>query len=315
MISSQAWRVGCLFVVVSVNVAYIFPKTGFNVDPHLGSAVLVALVAVLASVVFQALQARRAAHTAASAPAPNHVDGGRTVAALAAALEALMSADSSFTAFKLALARAQGAGLAGSLEAAARTKLAELAAAELDTASAGTNLEKLHALLAALDASPRRRGKSGSSSGGGAVSVARRDTAEATVACLEALPRGAAACRAALAGPRGHQCSPAARAVLQQVASYGDSPKVVPLVEAAARGHVDAVSALLAAGAHPDGADAHGCTALAWAARGGFAVLVAGLLARGADAGTRDRGGATALDWAKELGHANVVAILSSRSS
>ena len=316
MVSSQVWRAGSLFVILSLNVAYIFPETGLGIDPQLGAIVLVLLVAILAEVVFRVLQAQRIAKGSST---NSHQDsasarGAFAEDALPAALDALMVADSSFMAFREALVRAQGVGLTGSLEAAALAKLADLAASELDAAVEGTNLEKLQAILAALETSPHRSSKDdGHSQNSGSkprISLEQRESAEATAACLEALPKGAAACQAALGGPHGARCSSAARDVLEQVVSYGDNIKLVPLVEAAARGHAVAVSALLAAGANPDGADPTGCAALAWAARGGHAVLVACLLARGAAQDARDRNGATALDWATQLGHANVISVL-----
>jgi hypothetical protein len=315
MVSSQVWRTGSLFVILSLNVVYVFPETGLGIDPQFGAIVLVLVVAILAAVLFRVLQAQRIAKMSHSHQQGGSTRSARAEDALPAALNALMVADSNFMTFKEALVRAQDVGLAGPLEAAALAKLADLAASELDAAIAGTNLEKLTAITAALATFPpnsssqdnRLDQRSGLPA---RMSLEQRESAEAAVACLEALPKGAAACQAAISGPHGARCSPAARAILEQVVSYGDNAKMVPLVEAAARGHAAVVSALLAAGTNPNGADLTGCTALAWAARSGHAVLVACLLARGAAPDAHDRNGVAALDWATQLGHANVVAVL-----
>jgi len=76
-----------------------------------------------------------------------------------------------------------------------------------------------------------------------------------------------------------------------------------PLHWAAQSGRIGAIEALLAAGAHVDGADSSGWTALMWAATNGRAAVVAALLAAGADAHRVNNNGDTALHQACRWGH------------
>ena len=85
------------------------------------------------------------------------------------------------------------------------------------------------------------------------------------------------------------------------------------LMQAAASGNVDAVSALLKAGAAVDATDAHGDTALMIAAREGRPEVLRALLAAGADKALRNHDRASAQDIARGLKHANLVALLEAR--
>jgi ankyrin repeat protein len=81
-------------------------------------------------------------------------------------------------------------------------------------------------------------------------------------------------------------------------------------VLAASNGHVDCVSALLAAGAQIDAEASDGWTALGLAASKGHATCVSALLAAGAQADAKDRTGWTALMQAASAGHAACVRAL-----
>jgi ankyrin repeat protein len=75
-----------------------------------------------------------------------------------------------------------------------------------------------------------------------------------------------------------------------------------PLQEAAARGHIAAIAALLKAGASVDVTDSGGNTALMWAARDNCAAAVDTLVAAGADVHGTSNHGNTALHWASMRG-------------
>jgi len=83
-----------------------------------------------------------------------------------------------------------------------------------------------------------------------------------------------------------------------------------PLQWAALYGHVAAVEALLAAGAHVDGARSGGLTPLMLAANTDHAATVAVLLAAGADLHRVDSDGRTALHLACYDGHVDCVRML-----
>jgi len=80
--------------------------------------------------------------------------------------------------------------------------------------------------------------------------------------------------------------------------------RMTPLTWAACSGHIAAVEALMAAGAHVDGADRAGETALMHAAHTGRTMAVACLLSAGADVHRVNRNGVTALHLACSWGNA-----------
>jgi hypothetical protein len=83
-----------------------------------------------------------------------------------------------------------------------------------------------------------------------------------------------------------------------------------PLFEAAGRGHLDAVKALVEGGADPRQLGAWGGTAIHEAATHGHAAVVAYLLEKGCDPKVVNKDGATALGYARHNKHREVVALL-----
>src|SRR5689334_9812142 len=83
-----------------------------------------------------------------------------------------------------------------------------------------------------------------------------------------------------------------------------------PLHHAAARGHPEAVAAILELGADPNALAADGGTALHWAAGRGDRESVALLLAKGADPNLESATYGAPLHRAATDGHAEVVALL-----
>ncbi|XP_049769481.1 ankyrin repeat domain-containing protein 65-like [Schistocerca cancellata] len=80
---------------------------------------------------------------------------------------------------------------------------------------------------------------------------------------------------------------------------------------AAYRGDVEAVWLLVGAGAAVDARDGGGCTPLHYAAANGHAEVVAALLDAGADRGATTGDGETALDIARQFNHRRLVEMLS----
>jgi hypothetical protein len=80
--------------------------------------------------------------------------------------------------------------------------------------------------------------------------------------------------------------------------AFEGTGRFTPLRQAAMKGHVAAIAALLAAGAHVDGTSATGTTPLMWAAGGDRAAAIDALVAAGADVHRVNDGGFTALHCA-----------------
>jgi ankyrin repeat protein len=87
-------------------------------------------------------------------------------------------------------------------------------------------------------------------------------------------------------------------------------PAVRQYLNAAGRGDLAAVEALLAKGADVNAKDAFGMTALEAASETGHLDVVQALIDRGADVNAKDNGGLTALIRASLLGHLDVVQAL-----
>jgi len=83
-----------------------------------------------------------------------------------------------------------------------------------------------------------------------------------------------------------------------------------PLQWAAAHGHVAAIAALLAAGAHVDGKNAFGTTPLIFAAANSHTAAVDALIAAGADVQHAHSNGNTALHVALMYGHLDSARVL-----
>jgi ankyrin repeat protein len=83
-----------------------------------------------------------------------------------------------------------------------------------------------------------------------------------------------------------------------------------PLQWAAARGHVAAIAALLAADARMDGVNRDGATPLMWAAGSGHAAAIDALVAAGADVHRTTNHGNTALHGASMWGRLDAARVL-----
>ena len=104
----------------------------------------------------------------------------------------------------------------------------------------------------------------------------------------------------------------AARAVGDRWGKHDKGKLEAELLHAAAEGHTEAVTALLAApGLDVNAVDDAGYTALMWAASGGYTETVTALLAApGLDVNAVDGAGYTALIWAASGGYTETVAAL-----
>jgi len=83
-----------------------------------------------------------------------------------------------------------------------------------------------------------------------------------------------------------------------------------PLQQAAWKGHVAAIAALLKAGAHVDGATSEGYTPLMRAAWKGHTAAIDALIAAGADVNRANKNGDTALHRASSNGRLDAVRVL-----
>jgi hypothetical protein len=103
---------------------------------------------------------------------------------------------------------------------------------------------------------------------------------------------------------------------LGHTATGSDAPTISPeMAQAVSSDNAEAVRALLAAGAAPDGKDDLGWTALHLASAGGRTAVAALLLDRGADPNARANFDLTPLHWASLSGHAEVVGLLTRRGA
>ncbi len=85
----------------------------------------------------------------------------------------------------------------------------------------------------------------------------------------------------------------------------------IPIIDAARRGDVDAVGALLESGADVNAAQGDGMTALHWAAERGQAIVAEQLISASADVSARTRiGSYTPLHLAARSGHGSIVHLL-----
>lgn len=107
------------------------------------------------------------------------------------------------------------------------------------------------------------------------------------------------------------------RACLSLLLAHGANPNahdgkyVYPLHDAAFLGDLDAVKALLDAGAHVDPVISNNSrTPLHWAADKGMNAVAALLVERGASLTAQDDGGRTALDIARKKNHPHIVSLL-----
>lgn len=94
------------------------------------------------------------------------------------------------------------------------------------------------------------------------------------------------------------------------VSTWAHSGGDHPLINAAGRGDLSRVKALLAAGADVNDDAGHGITALMVAAQNGHQEIVQALLAAKANVNTKTRRGETALMVAAQNGHEGVVQLL-----
>jgi ankyrin repeat protein len=86
--------------------------------------------------------------------------------------------------------------------------------------------------------------------------------------------------------------------------------KVAPIHMAAGRGQLDAIAALLDAGADKEAADENGWTALHWAAHSGQDRAVAFLLKSGFNPDAKRKGGESAADVAQAAGYSEIAATI-----
>jgi ankyrin repeat protein len=113
-------------------------------------------------------------------------------------------------------------------------------------------------------------------------------------------------CRAAICGDV---------AEIERLIAAGADPNALmngyaPLQEAAARGHVAVIAALVKAGARVDGANRHGSTPLMWAAGNGRTAAVGTLVAAGANVHRASEYGDTALHYASSNGSLDAARVL-----